>query len=148
MQIICALCCGRERRDTITLAIDVVMESGAILTFFHGMVVECLQFVTIGPIRMIYEELIEMCDFAMLILCDRAHRRGVANVDYIVREGNVRRQLRQLAIETQAEVIVMGQPTRSPTRNVFKLAELEQFVAELEQEGGVRIVQVTPSVLE
>ncbi len=84
-----------------------------------------------------------MANFAMLILCDRAQRRGVSQVDCVVREGNIQKQLRQFATETQADLMVMGRPTRSPGSNVFKPAEFDAFVAEIEQEGDLRVVVVT-----
>ena len=73
--------------------------------------------------------------------------RGVAEVNYAVREGNIRKQLHQAAMETKAEVMVMGFPTRSPTHNVFKFDEMESFAAELEKEGHLRLILVpqTPS---
>jgi K+-sensing histidine kinase KdpD len=86
-----------------------------------------------------------MGKFTMLILGDRAQRRGVTQVDYVVREGNVRKQLRQFAVETQANVMVMGRPTRSPGRNLFNAAEFEAFVAKLGREGNLHVVQVMPS---
>jgi nucleotide-binding universal stress UspA family protein len=144
--IICAVRGGPESRDTVTRAIELALESGARLTFFHVMDAEFLEHATIGPLSVVYHELVEMGTFAMLILCDRAQRRGVAQVDYIVREGNIRKQLHQFSIETRAKMMVMGRPTRSPGHNVFKIDEFETFVAELEQEGNLRIVQVTPSL--
>jgi nucleotide-binding universal stress UspA family protein len=144
-QIICAVRGGPESRDTVTTAIDLALESGARLTFFRVMDAEFLEYATIGPLSIVYNELYEMGKFAMLIVCDRATRRGVAQVDCVVREGNIRRQLRQFAIEGQAEVIVMGRPTRSPGRNVFRPADFDAFVAELEEEANVRVVAVTPS---
>jgi nucleotide-binding universal stress UspA family protein len=144
--IICAVRGGPESRDTITRAIELALESGARLTFFHVMDAEFLEHATIGPLSVVYHELVEMGTFAMLILCDRAQRRGVAQVDYIVQEGNIRKQIQQFSIETRAKMMVMGRPTRSPGRNVFKIDEFETFVAELEQEGKLRIVQVTPSL--
>ncbi len=80
----------------------------------------------------------------MMILRDRAQRRGVTDVDYVVQEGDIRKQLLQFAIATQAKVLVMGRPTRSPGRNVFEAGELNDFMAELEREGHVRVIQVTP----
>lgn len=50
---------------------------------------------------------------ATLILCDRAQRRGVANVDCIVR-----RQLCESAIETSADILVMGRPAKSGTQHL------------------------------
>ncbi len=92
-----------------------------------------------------------MARFAMLILCDRAQRRGVRNVDYIVMEGNIRKQLRQFAIDTHADLMIMGAPTPGPGKNMFKQEELKQFIHEMEQEGNLRIMpdshpQTTPQV--
>jgi nucleotide-binding universal stress UspA family protein len=143
--IICAVRGGPESRETVSRAIHLALEAGARLTFFHVMDAEFLEYATVGPLSVVYHELVEMGKFAMLILCDRAQRRGVTQVDYIVREGNIRKQLHQFAVETRAEIMVLGRPTRSPGRNVFKADEFETFVAELEREGNLHIIQVTPS---
>jgi RNase H-fold protein (predicted Holliday junction resolvase) len=42
-------------------------------------------------------------------------------------------------------VMVIGQPIRSPGRNVFRATEVETFVSELEQAGNLKVIQVTPS---
>ena len=138
--IICAIRGGPESRATVTRAIELTLATGAHLTFFHIMDAEFLQHATIGPLSVVYDELKEMGTFTMLILCDRARRRGVADVDFIVREGNIRKHLRQLAIETRAQVLVMGSPTRSPTRNVFQFGEIDQFAAQLADEGDVHVI--------
>lgn len=143
--VVCAVRGGPESRDTVTYAIDLALESGASLTFFCVMDAEFLEHATVAPLSVVYSELQEMGRFAMLILCDRARRRGVTQVDSVVLEGNIRKQLRLFAIETQAEIMVMGRPTRSPGRNVFKPAELEAFAAELEREANLRVQLVSPS---
>lgn len=142
--IICAVRGGPESRETVTRAIDLALESGARLTFFRVFDAEFLNHATIGPLSVVYRELREMGQFAMLILCDRARRRGVQKVDSIVREGNVRKQLREFAIETHAEIMVMGRPTRSPGSNTFKPAEFDAFVAELEEDTDLQIKVVEP----
>ena len=146
-QIICAVRGGPESRTTVTRAIDLALETDAHLTFFLVLDVEFLNHATIGPLSVIYDELVEMGKFAMIILRDRARRRGVQKVDYIVREGNIRKRLRELAIETHAQVMVMGRPTRSPGTNVFKSGELDEFAAELEKVGGIQIIQITPEAV-
>lgn len=142
LQILCAVRGGRESRQTVTRAIDLALEARARLTFFHVMDAEFLEHATIGPLSVVYNELREMGEFAMLILCDRAQRRGVENVDYIVREGNIRKQLKQIAIETRAEIMVIGRPTRSPGRNVFRSDDIEDFSAELAEIGNLRTILV------
>jgi nucleotide-binding universal stress UspA family protein len=142
--IICAVRGGPESRETVTRAIDMALESNARLTFFHVIDAEFMEYATVGPLSVVYSELVEMSRFAMLILCDRARRRGVMQVDFIVREGSLRKQLHQFAVETNARVMVMGKPIRSPGRNVFRPAEIETYIAELEQAGNLKVVPVTP----
>ena len=142
--IICAVRGGPESRETVTQAIALALESGAQLTFFRVLDAEFLEHATIGPLSVVYRELIEVGQFAMLILCDRAQRRGVEKVDCVVREGNVRKQLREFAIETHADLLVMGRPVRSPGSNTFKPAEFDAWVAELEEEADLEIRVITP----
>lgn len=142
--IICAVRGGPESRATVTKAIELALEHKARLTFFHVLDAEFLEYATVGPLSVVYSELNEMGTFMMLILTDRAQRRGVEQVDYVLREGNIRNELCQYALETKAEMMVVGWPTRSPGRNVFKIAEFGDFVAELEQEGNLTIVKVSP----
>jgi nucleotide-binding universal stress UspA family protein len=142
--IICAVRGGPESRETVTQAIALALESDAQLTLFRVLDAEFLNHATIGPLSVVYRELIEVGEFAMLILCDRAQRRGVEKVDYIVREGNVRKQLREFAIETHADLLVMGRPVRSPGSNTFKPAEFDSWVAELEEEAKLRVLVISP----
>jgi hypothetical protein len=145
-QILCAVRGGPESRDTVTYAIDLALETGARLTFFRALDAEFLNNATIGPLSVVYKELVEMGKFTMIILCDRAKRRGVGEVNYVVREGNIRKQLHQAAIETRAEIMVLGRPTRGPGQNVFQFDEIESFAAELEKEGHLRLILVPESV--
>jgi nucleotide-binding universal stress UspA family protein len=142
-QILCAVRGGPESRETVTQAVDLALETGAKLTFFHAMDAEFLGQAAIGrTLSGIYNELVEMGKFTMLILVDRAQRRGVENVDFIIREGNIRKQLMQIASETKAEIMIVGRPTRSPTSNVFKMGEIEAFADELAKEGDLKVVVV------
>ncbi len=142
--IICAVRGGPESRTTISQAIELALKHKTRLTFLHILDAEFLNYATISPLSLVYNELVEMGTFAMLILCDRAKRRGVERVDYIIREGNIRKQLRNFAIETHAEVMVMGKPTRSPGKNVFKIEDFESFVTEMEVDGNIQVLQVSP----
>jgi len=143
--IICAVRGGPESRETVTRAIDLALTHRAKLTFLHVVDAEFLEYATIGPLSVVYAELVEMARFAMMILCDRARRRGVSQVDYLVREGNIRKQLLEFALETHAEALVIGRPVRSPGNNVFRAAEFDPFADQLEQKGQLKIVRVHPA---
>jgi nucleotide-binding universal stress UspA family protein len=145
-QILCAVRGGPESRETVTYAVNLAIETGAKLTFFYAMDADFLKQATMRrTLRGIYGELMEMGKFAMMILVDRAQRRGVENVDYIIREGNVRKQLAQIAIDTHAEIMVLGRPTRGPRSNIFKIHEMEDFAEELAKEGNLKVVVVPQS---
>lgn len=143
--IVCAVRGSPQSRATVTRAIDLALERAARLTFFYAVDVEFLSRTTVrGPLSVVYRELIDMSEFTMLILKDRAERRGVAQVDFIVREGDVRTQLGDLVREMQPEVLVLGWPLRGAGRPRFRPDEFRAFVAELEREGNT-CVEVVPA---
>ncbi len=140
--IVCAVRGRLESRATVTRAIDLALEYHARLTFLHVIDAEFLEYATIAPLSVVYKELLEMARFALLILCDRAQRRGVSEVNYLVLEGNIRKQLRQFTIDTHADLMILGTPTPGPVKNAFKQEDLGQFIQNLEREGSLRIIQV------
>ena len=144
-RILCAVRGGPESRKTATHAIDLALQLGASLTFFRVMDAEFLDHATIGPLRLVYGELREVAEFALLILCDRARRRGLTDVNYVISAGDIRAKLRLQAAQAEGDILVMGRPVRSPGSNVFKAAGFDAFVADLERESEVRVVVVSPS---
>jgi nucleotide-binding universal stress UspA family protein len=120
------------------------LETGAQLTFLHVVTVEFVEHATIGPLSLVYNELREMSEFMMMLLVDRAQRRGVALADYVVREGDVRKQLRDFAFETEAQILVMGMPSKRLGRSIFDQEDIQTFVAELEAVARIKIVLVEP----
>ena len=143
--IVCAVRGSPQSRATVTHAIDLALEHGALLTFFYAVDAEFLARTTIrGPLSIVYRELIQMSEFTMLILKDRAERRGVTQVDSIIRDGDVRSQLLRLLHELRPDVVVVGWPLRGAGRPRFKPDEFRAFVAELEREANTR-VDVAPA---
>ena len=142
--IICAVRGQPESRATVTRAIDLALEHKAHLTFFLVIAAEFLgkSAPTLTPLRAAYQQLEDMGEFSMLILCDRAERRGVKQVDYIIRKGNIPEQLRLLASESAADMMVLGRPVRGMGRSVFTPAEFDAFVESVEQEACIQIIQV------
>ena len=143
--IVCAVRGHPESRTTVTRAVDLALQHQARLTFLHVIDAEFLEHATVAPLSVVYKELVEMARFAMLILCDRAQRRGVGEVDYLVLEGDIRKQLHQYAIDTQADLMIMGTPVPGTGKNIFKQEELQRLISEMEQWGDVRIIQVSAS---
>jgi nucleotide-binding universal stress UspA family protein len=143
--IVCAVRGSPQSRATVTRAIDLALKHDARLTFFYSVDVEFLARTTIrGPLSVVYRELIDMSEFTLLILRDRAERRGVVQVDSIIREGDVRTQLLDLVREVRPDMLVLGWPLRGAGHPRFKPDEFKAFVAELERKGNTS-VDVAPA---
>jgi RNase H-fold protein (predicted Holliday junction resolvase) len=93
-------------------------------------------------LSVIYQELKGIGEFTMMILVERAQRRGVKQVDYSLREGNIIKQIRRFALETHAEMMVVGEPKNRPGRNIFKAHEFDDFMDQLERESNLKIIRV------
>jgi nucleotide-binding universal stress UspA family protein len=146
--IVCAVRGRPASRATVSRAIDLALEHQARLTFLYVSDAQFLEYATIGPLSVVYKELLEMARFTMLILCDRARRRGVEDVNYLVLEGNLRKQLRQFAIDTSADLLIMGVPIPGTGKKMFTQKELDQFIQEVERESSLRVIQVRPDEVE
>ncbi len=144
--ILCAVRGGPESRATVARATAMALEFDAALTFFNIVDAEFLGHATPlpAPLKVVYRELREMGEFSLMILCDQARREGVERVRSVVRQGDIREQLHQMAVETNATILVMGRPVRSPGSNVFTTANYTAFVAELARAGHLQVVSVMP----
>ncbi|MEJ2598119.1 MAG: universal stress protein [Anaerolineales bacterium] len=140
--IVCAVRGKPESRQTVHHAIDLALEQAARLTFLHVIDAEFVQHATVGPLSVVYRQLIEMGEFVMLILVDRAKRRGVSQVDYVLREGDLRQQVRNYLEETRPDVIVVGVPESRQKGGIFSLKEFQEFITELEGDLNLSVIQV------
>jgi nucleotide-binding universal stress UspA family protein len=142
--ILCTVRGIPESRNAVTRAIDLALEHDAWLTFCFVIDVEFIgqSAPTLTPLSTAYEQLENLGEFSMMILCDRAERRGVKKVDFVIRKGDLASQLRQLVVETGADYLVIGRPVPQSARSVFNPEEFDEFIAGLEKETGVQIVQI------
>jgi len=142
--IVCAVRGQPESRATAIRAIDLALEHDARLTFCLVIDAEFLGQAapTLTPLQAVYRQLEDMGKFSMLILCDRAQRRGVKQAGYLIRKGDIPKQLRLVASEIEADVMVLGRPMRRMGRRVFTHAEFDYFVESLEREASMHVIQV------
>jgi nucleotide-binding universal stress UspA family protein len=140
--IICAVRDGPESQETAGSAMDLAFKAEARLTFFHVVDPGCLDCGDIATTSAAYREYVEKAESAMHALSTQARERGVAHVDFVLREGDTRQKLRQLAIETDAELLVFGHPSLDSEHSVFTPDEFHRFLAELDFAGDLRTIQV------
>jgi nucleotide-binding universal stress UspA family protein len=139
--IVCAVRGGAESRETATSAMDLALKAGARLTFFHVVDPGCLDCGDIARTSAAYREFVEEAESTLDTLRTQAQQRGVTQVDLILREGDTRQELRRLAVETDAELMVLGYPNPDSGNSVFSQDEFDQFLAELDFGGDLRTIQ-------
>jgi len=143
--ILCAVLGKPTSRRTVTRAIELALEHNARLTFFHVINAEFLAAATpaMAPLRTFYNQLREMGEFSMLILCDRAQRRGVENVDYIIREGQVFPQIHLAIREMQPDILVVGKPLEPlPQKPAISIREIDDFIKKVKEEFNIQVIPV------
>jgi nucleotide-binding universal stress UspA family protein len=148
--ILCAVLGKPTSRTTVTKAIDLALEHGARLTFAHVINVDFLASATpsMTPLRSVYNQLRELGEFSMLILCDRAQRRGVTNVDHVIREGQILPQLSLLIQEMQPDVFVVGKPKAGASiSSPLSWPDIEAFLTDLEANQSIQVVAVEIQLL-
>lgn len=135
--ILCAVRSRPGSEKTVDRAIALALKSGARLTFCQIIDIGFLnRFSSRGSARKTaHEEMSDMAEFALSIICDKAEAQGVDQVDYILRTGGVRQALLDLARETNADLLVLGQPQPMPGRSTFNDQARDKFVAQLEAAG-------------
>ena len=128
--IVCAVRGQPTSRATVTRAIDLALEDQARLIFLHITNIDFLKMA--GPIlsstQTVYKQLRDLAEFTMLILCDRAQRRGVKEIDAVIREGNIKDQLYQFLVEVSPTLLVIGEPRPDHGVPVFAGVELDDFL--------------------
>lgn len=142
--ILCSVHGQPESRKTVTRAIELALEHNAALTFCLMIDVEFLAQATptLTPLSAAYRQIEEMGEFSLLILVDRAQRRGVKEVDILIRRGNIPEQLHRLVREMDSDILVLGRPIRRAGGDVLNGDEYDAYVKRVERKTGVKVIPV------
>ena len=145
--IICAVRGVPQSRTTVTKAIDLALEHQARLTFVHVNNADFLASAgpTMTSLPKVKKQIHSLSEFAMLVLCDRAQRRGVEQVDYILKEGRILPQIFEALSEFRPDLLVIGQPFETEAGLYsLKEADVENFIREVEDDLKITVIRVEP----
>lgn len=138
------LCAVRSRpggEDTVRRAIELALEAGARLTFVQvvdaGFVAQLSH--RSSSRKAAIRELTEMARFTLELVRQQAHRAGVPEVDFDVREGAVRDELIQAVRDLEPDVLILGRPQENG-RSTFPGDARARFIAGIEAETGVTVM--------
>ena len=135
-KIVCATRGGEAGYRTQDRAIALARERGDTLVFLYVIDTHFLD-KTAAPIVVdVGNELNRLGEFILAVARDRAEKQGVA-VETICRRGQVREEIKSVAAEEAADMVVLGRPTGET--DAFALEELRAFADEIEAETGSQV---------
>jgi nucleotide-binding universal stress UspA family protein len=143
-QIVCVLLGRPASRGLVEEAIELALKHEARLTFLLVIEAEFLARAapTMSPLRVVYEQLEEIGEFTLLMLCQQARHRGVAEVDSIIRRGKLEKRLLKFAEETEADLILLTNPGPGSGRSSFTDEEFAELVGRIGRTGGFKVLEV------
>ncbi|MFQ6100321.1 MAG: universal stress protein [Anaerolineae bacterium] len=133
-KILCATRGGEASYRAQDAAIALAKERGDTLLFLYVVDLHFLDKTAGSGVVDVEQEVTKMGEFLLLMAKERAAEQDVA-AETICRKGEVREELKNAAREEEASLVVLGRP--ADVESVFKLTDLEDFAAEIENETGV-----------
>jgi nucleotide-binding universal stress UspA family protein len=149
--ILCAVRGVPKSRDTVTKAIELALAHNARLTFMHVTDAEFMTAVrpSMTSLRTVYQQLHNLGEFTLMVLCDRAQRYGVNDTDFLIREGKLIPQLKQVLSEMRPDLLVIGKPVnKTSSPRAIESDELEQFTQEVETNLNIPVVSVEIDIID
>jgi nucleotide-binding universal stress UspA family protein len=137
--IVCAVRGGPASQPTIDRACSLAQETGLTLHFLYIVNLDFMSHTESSRVETLSREMQQMGEFILLKVQDLATARGVT-AKGVVREGNVREEIAGLCHEIGADYLVLGRPHVEHEDNIFDQVLLKQFIEQIEQETGAKVV--------
>lgn len=145
--IICAVRGGPDSQVTIDEAISLALEANLPLNFLYVVNLDFLTHTQSSKTHTITDQLTQMGEFILLTAQQKAETRGV-KANAIIRKGNVRDEIIDVAREIKADYFILGLPVGDEERNVFIVERMREFGEQIEEESGATVILVGGSPSE
>jgi nucleotide-binding universal stress UspA family protein len=137
--IVCAIRGGPGSQATIGQAIALAKQTGLPLHFLYVVNLDFMSRTSSSHVQTVSGEMHQMGEFILIKAEEVAAERGVT-AQGTVRQGKVREEIAGLCHEIDAEYLVLGRPHIEGEDNLFTQALLAQFIDQIEQETGAKVV--------
>ena len=136
-KILCPTRGGEGSYRTQDAAIAMAREEGDELVFLYVVDLDFLN-KTERAVRpdVVAEEMKHLGEFLLSMAQERARNQGW-DAEYVVREGDVRTEIKAAVVEQEATMVVLGQSTEDDPTCTFDPGMLFKFAEEIEAETGI-----------
>jgi len=139
--ILCAIRGGPECLPTIAQAITLAQETGLTVHFLYIANRDLLSSANSAQARAISGQIRKMGESVLRTALDLASTQGVT-AQGVIRQGNVGDEIASLCRDLGADYLILGRPQAQEGKNVFSNALLAQFIEQIEQQTGAKVVPV------
>jgi nucleotide-binding universal stress UspA family protein len=137
--IVCAIRGGPSSQATIKYAVTLAQETQLPLYFLYVVNLDFMAHTSSSRVHTISGEMHQMGEFILLNAQNSAAKEGV-DAEGLVRQGQIVQEMVGVCREVDADYIVMGRPRSEQEENVFTQELLAQFIKQIEQETGAKVV--------
>ena len=136
-KILCPTRGGEGSYRTQDVAIAMARERGDELMFLFVVDLDFLN-KTERAVRpdVVAQEMRHLGEFLLIMAQERAGKQGV-EAGYVLREGDVRAEIKGAAVEEGATMVVLGQAAEEDAERAFAADSLLKFAEEIEAETGI-----------
>jgi len=136
-KILCPTRGGEGSYRTQDAAIAMARERGDELVFLFVVDLDFLN-KTESAVRpdVVAQEMRHLGEFLLIMAQERAQKQGV-EAGYVLREGDVRAEIKAAAVEEGATMVVLGQAAEQEPERAFAPGRLLKFAEEIQAETGI-----------
>ena len=135
-KILCATRGGEASYRTQDKAIALAKERGDTLLFLYVADLHFLDKTAASIVVDVAREIEHMGEFLLAMAQERARKQGIES-SYLLRQGDVREEIKTAAVEEGATMVVLGQAAGDEPECAFPPATLVKFAEEIEAETGI-----------
>ena len=137
--IVCAIRGGPNSQPTINKAISLSQEKNQQIHFLYVVNLDFLVHTESGRTQLFYEQLDHMGEFILLMAQEQARGKKVS-AEGVIRHGQVREEIINLAKEVQANYVVLGIPQGAEEGNVFAEGMISEYGKRIEEDTGAQVI--------
>jgi nucleotide-binding universal stress UspA family protein len=137
--IVCAIRGGPNSQPTINKAITLSQEKKQQIYFLYVVNLDFLVHTESGRTQLLYEQMDQMGEFILLMAQEQAKGKNVP-AEGVIKHGQVREEIIDLAKEIQANYVVLGTPQGAGERDVFAEGMISEFGKRIEGETGAQVI--------
>jgi nucleotide-binding universal stress UspA family protein len=137
--IVCAIRGGPNSQPTIDKAISLSQEKKQQIYFLYVVNLNFLVHTELGRSQLFYEQLDQMGEFILLMAQEQATGKNVS-AEGVIRHGQVREEIIDLAKEVQAKYVVLGVPKGEEENDVFVRGKIGDYGKRIEAETSAKVI--------